>query len=91
MYDRRRFLKLACAAAVSGVGASVPLCAQTTRVTKLLLIHGRAQQGLHPDKLKSEWMATLARGACQIGATIPACVDDRFAQCYDVGIRKSFY
>jgi len=78
MYDRRKFLKLACTAAFTGLGASVPVGAQTQRATKLLLIHGRAQQGLNPDKLKAEWMATLTRGASQIGATVPSCIDVEF-------------
>jgi hypothetical protein len=76
MYDRRKFLKWACTAAL-GVAANVPLRA-AQGATKLLLVHGRRQQGLNPDTLKSEWMATLSRGAAGIGATLPAGLDVAF-------------
>jgi hypothetical protein len=66
---------MACAAAVCGAAAGVPLRAQAQRATKLLLVHGRGQQGLNPDTLKSQWMATLGRGAAGIGATVPADLD----------------
>ena len=68
--------------------------AQAQRATKLLLVHGRGQQGLNPDTLKSQWMATLGRGAAGIGATVPADLDvalpfygdklDEFTRVFDL-------
>lgn len=41
-------------------------------------MHGRAQQGLNPDKLKSEWIEALNRGAATFGKTLPKDVDVAF-------------
>lgn len=78
MIDRRTLLKWACTVAALGPVAVLPRRAVAARATKLLLVHGRAQQGLNPDTLKAEWMATLARGAAASGLTIPSTVDVAF-------------
>jgi hypothetical protein len=44
----------------------------------LLLVHGRAQQGLNPDTLKAQWIATLTQGAAASGLTIPSTIDVAF-------------
>src|SRR4029453_17260855 len=78
MIDRRDFLKLASATAVSGLAWSVSSHVSAQRATKLLLVHGRGQQGMNPDALKGEWMATLGRGATALGVSVPADMDVAF-------------
>src|SRR2546426_8943179 len=78
MTNRRDLLRWACAAAVSGLVAVAPPRATAARATKLLLVHGRSQQGLNPEALKTEWMATLARGATALGLTIPSAIEVAF-------------
>jgi len=68
------------------VAASEPL--------RLVLVHGRGQQGLDPQQLKATWMETFHRGAEKLGRTFPDTVDvafpyygdtlDRFAREYDI-------
>lgn len=66
--DRREFLLLA------GVGASlstlfaVPAAASPRR---LLLVHGRSQQGNDPEDLKANWLSALRIGAQAAGGTVP--------------------
>jgi hypothetical protein len=38
---------------------------------RLVLVHGRSQQGLNPTELQSIWMETLRRGAAKINRTVP--------------------
>jgi hypothetical protein len=42
---------------------------------KLILIHGRDQQGKDPEKLKAEWINTWEAGLKKSGLTIPAEVE----------------
>jgi hypothetical protein len=78
MIARRDLLKWACALAALGLGPVLPAPAVAARAKKLLLVHGRSQQGLNPDTLKAEWMATLTRGATALGLTIPSDIDVAF-------------
>ena len=84
MIDRRELLKAASAIAVSGGMALVPSRVAAQPVTRLLLVHGRAQEGKDPEKLKMEWMATLGRGATAIGRTVPPGLDVAFPFYGDV-------
>jgi hypothetical protein len=43
-----------------------------------LLVHGRAQQGKDPRKLKAEWIEALNRGAAKSGASLAPRVDVAF-------------
>src|SRR5215475_12009646 len=45
---------------------------------RLVLVHGRSQQGRNPDELKSIWMDTLQRGAAKINRTLPDGLDVAF-------------
>jgi hypothetical protein len=78
MLHRRTLFKVAATLAALGPLALLPRLAGAARATKLLLVHGRAQQGLNPDTLKAEWMATLAQGAAASGLTIPSTIDVAF-------------
>jgi hypothetical protein len=74
MIDRRRLLKFASACALSGVAMRVGNVMAAPK-TKLLLVHGRGQQGLDPVALKSTWIAALNKGGAKIGKVVPGDLD----------------
>ena len=78
MIDRRELLKAASAVALSGLMSVVPSGAAAAGSTKLLFVHGRGQQGLNPETLKSEWLATLNRGTTTFGQSVPTDIDVAF-------------
>ena len=84
MIKRRGLLKAASAIAASGAMALIPSRAVAQRVTRLVFVHGRAQEGRDPEALKAEWMATLQRGATANGRTVPADLDVAFPFYGDV-------
>ena len=45
---------------------------------RLVLVHGRSQQGRDPAELQSIWLDTLQRGAAKIGRTLPEGLDVAF-------------
>jgi len=40
-------------------------------VRRILFVHGRDQQGINPDELKSQWLHALQRGADSLGRKVP--------------------
>jgi hypothetical protein len=72
MLDRRAILKAACAGAACSLA---PLVARGAGATKLFLIHGRAQEGKDPVKLKEEWLEALNRGAAKFGKSLPSTIE----------------
>jgi NAD(P)H-dependent FMN reductase len=72
--DRREFLGLAAACALSPLPARRSFRPTAAR-PKLVLVHGRGQQGLNPSSIRTEWLDTLARGATAIGRTLPSDLD----------------
>jgi len=88
MVDRRQVLKIAC-----GLTAGLFLTPVAAKATRILLVHGRAQEGRDPAVLKSEWIAALSRGAGARGKLLDA-IDvafpfygdtlDKFASQYDI-------
>jgi hypothetical protein len=76
--NRRELLKIICAIGVSGVVPRFACGAAAKQPTKLLFVHGRGQQGLNPDTLKSEWLDALNEGAATFGQKFPAEVDVAF-------------
>src|SRR5262245_55195245 len=76
--NRRELLKIICAIGVSGVLPRFLCAAAPKRPTKLLFVHGRGQQGLNPETLKSEWLDALNEGAAKFGQKLPADVDVAF-------------
>jgi hypothetical protein len=58
--DRRRMLQLASAAALMSV---ISAALAETATVRLLLVHGRDQQGQDPNRLKSQWLDALKKGA----------------------------
>ena len=76
--NRREFLRVALTAAASGLIVTLPGRAAVPAPAKLLLVHGRGQQGLDPQKLKSEWVGAFRNGATMIGRMLPNNVDVAF-------------
>jgi hypothetical protein len=73
MLNRRNLLKLASAAAVT---ASYPTGLALADVKRIVFVHGRAQEGLDPVKIKEAWLKALGNGAN--GRAIPAAVEVSF-------------
>jgi len=52
--------------------------AQPVRASRLLLVHGRAQEGKDPATLQREWVAALNRGAAKFGSALAPSVEVAF-------------
>ncbi|MGA9918371.1 MAG: hypothetical protein WBR17_38110, partial [Paraburkholderia sp.] len=65
--DRRDILRLTGECTVAAMLGVFALGAMGAQVNRLVLIHGRGQEGLNPEVLKGEWMASLKRGADRLG------------------------
>jgi len=75
MLDRRQILSFASAgAALAAVSAAISAPAPL----RLLLVHGRGQQGLDPATLKSEWVGALNKGALAGGRALPSGIEVAF-------------
>ncbi|MGB8401258.1 hypothetical protein [Bradyrhizobium sp.] len=73
--NRRELLTLAGA----GVAASMsPARAADPHPVRLVLVHGRSQQGLNPVDLQSTWLETLRRGAAKINRSLPERLEVAF-------------
>jgi hypothetical protein len=74
--NRRELLTIAgaglAASILSGAKAADP------HPVRLVLVHGRSQQGLNPVELQWIWMETLRRGAAKINRTLPEGLDVAF-------------
>lgn len=82
--SRRRMLQL-CAAAVGASSISTVTCAaKPIRATRLLLVHGRSQEGKDPRALKATWLAALNEGASKSGLSLSASVNVAFPFYGDV-------
>ena len=87
-------LKFASACAVSGIVRAGTAAAAATRASKLLLVHGRGQEGQDPALLKSEWIDALNRGAGKLDLALPGGIEvafpyygdtlDNFARQHDI-------
>jgi hypothetical protein len=76
MNKRRELLKYMSASVLAGV---VPIArAQPVVASRLLMVHGRAQEGKDPVKLKDEWVAALNRGAAKSGGALAPRVEVAF-------------
>jgi len=78
MIDRRQLLKFASACAVSGIVRAGSAAAAATKASKLLLVHGRGQEGQDPALLKSEWIDALNRGAAKLDLALPGGIEVAF-------------
>src|SRR6476661_7939913 len=73
--DRRQLLALAGAGLATSV---LPARGADPHPVRLVLVHGRSQQGLNPADLQSNWLETLRRGAAKINRTLPERLDVAF-------------
>lgn len=90
---RRDLLSMAATGTALGLAGLISP-AGATPVRRLVFIHGRGQQGLDPDTLKSNWLAALRRGADSLGRTLPNDLEvafpfygdvlDNFAKDFDI-------
>ena len=79
--DRRTFLESFLISVAAQLGSS-SLRANTP--LRLVLVHGRRQQGLDPAELRSKWLRALNRGAQKLGRSIPDDIDVAFPYYGDV-------
>jgi hypothetical protein len=80
MLDRRTFIRLGVTGALAGIAKT----GRSAAPSKLLLIHGRDQQGKDPARLKAEWLEALNQGARKLNRTLPANLDVAFPFYGDV-------
>ena len=73
--NRREMLKLASAVALSSIVPVNSVRAANGTVSRLLLVHGRAQQGRDPQSIKKEWLDALNKGARTFGPPISSRVE----------------
>ena len=45
---------------------------------RLVLVHGRSQQGFDPAELQRNWLETLHRGAAKLNRALPEPLDVAF-------------
>lgn len=74
--NRRQLITGLSALALSAV-VTTP-SAQPVRASRLLLVHGRAQERKDPVKLQQEWVTALNRGAAKFGTALAPRVDVAF-------------
>lgn len=94
MLNRRQALKFASVFAMAGVIPLTRAVLAAAKARRLVLVHGRGQQGQDPAHLKSEWMHALHRGARALGQPLPAAIEvalpfygdvlDGFTRQYDI-------
>lgn len=76
MTERRKVIAGLSAMALSGFVATPR--AQPEQAARLLLVHGRAQEGKDPARLQQEWVTALNRGAAKFGSALPPHVEVTF-------------
>jgi len=92
--SRRKFLAMSGAAVAASVSVAEKAHAADPFPVRLVLVHGRSQQGLNPVDLQSTWLETLRRGAAKINRSLPERLDvafpyygdklDEFARKFDI-------
>lgn len=80
-FDRREVLWLASVGAALSVLPEAHAAADGVR---LMLVHGRSQQGLDPVGLKAAWLDALALGAKSIGRSLPESLEVAFPYYADI-------
>src|SRR5262249_47055487 len=74
--NRRDFLTASSAGVAAWMLRNETAFAQTP--LRLVLVHGRSQQGLDPVELKATWLKTLREGAAKINRSLPDQLDVAF-------------
>ena len=75
MINRRNVLKVG---SLGVLAAALPQALLAATAKRVLLVHGRDQQGQNPATLKATWVDALKRGAAAAGKKIPADVEFAF-------------
>jgi hypothetical protein len=88
--NRRKVLAIGAASLL----ASICDAFAQTKAKRLVLIHGRGQQGLDPTNLQSDWLKTLRLGAQAAGKSFPDQIEvafpyygdtlEKFRRSYDI-------
>jgi hypothetical protein len=74
--NRRKFMTIAGAVvAMPTLAKAQPAAAHPVR---LVLVHGRSQQGFNPVELQSIWLETLRRGAAKLNRALPERLEVAF-------------
>lgn len=99
MIGRRDLLKLACSSLLGSHALSPSWAAAALTPRRLLLVHGRSQQGKDPQQLKAAWLAALQRGADHIHVPMPQNLDvalpfygdklDEFTRAFDIPLTST--
>jgi hypothetical protein len=86
MIDRRHFLSLTSAISLQSFFPSRAVADAGSRapVRRILLVHGRDQQGIDPEALKAQWIDALRRGADSLGRLLPDPLNVSFPYYADV-------
>lgn len=71
MPSRRQVVAMAAALAANRFGFSIGLSFPVARAQRILLVHGRGQEGKDPAALKTEWTDALKTGAAVGGVAMP--------------------
>jgi hypothetical protein len=79
MISRRTLVAGSVIAVIAGLAT-----ARADPPIRLVLVHGRGQEGLDPVKLKADWMTALSEGARSIGKSVPQGLDVAFPYYGDV-------
>jgi len=96
LFDRREILWLSSLGAVLGM---IPKALAASNGIRLVMVHGRAQQGLDPVALKAAWLDALALGATSVGRSLPESLEvafpfyadilDKFVRDFDIPLTES--
>ncbi|TAK46583.1 MAG: alpha/beta hydrolase [Betaproteobacteria bacterium] len=62
----------------------IPAAQAAAKATRVVLVHGRGQQGEDSTRLKSEWTNALSRGATTLGRALPDKIEVAFPYYGDV-------
>src|SRR5262245_31083231 len=75
MIDRRKMLAAAAGATASwaaGLPSRNASAQSNVRAKRLILVHGRSQQGRNADTIKAEWLGALREGVQKLGRQLPS-------------------
>jgi hypothetical protein len=75
MIDRRKLGGVAIGAVALLLQVSSATAQSPQKATRLVLVHGRSQQGRNPSDIKAEWQAALKRGGEKNGLNLPPQVE----------------
>ena len=78
MHSRRQVVAMAAALAANRFGFSLGLSFPAAKAQRILLVHGRGQEGKDPAALKTEWTDAFKAGAALGGVAVPSNISIDF-------------